>query len=464
MIILILILAFTLRLFGANQSFWLDEAAQLVESVRPLKDQLAIQADFQPPLFHVLMHFWLYLGKNEIIIRLLPIILGIVTIYVSYLLFTEIFNKKIALITSFLVALSPFHVWYSQEVRPYSLSALLGIVTTYFLIKNKFIWYVLMAICFFYTTYFAPFLLAAQGIYLFLFQRKYFKKWCICLLFIILAFLPWLPSFFEQLIAGKNLTGILPGWSEAVSIPVIKALPLVFIKFIIGRISFDNKILYGSISVLLFILYILLIYKSYSSKKYDLKPVLLFLSAPIIISFIVSIFLPVIAPQRLLFCLPFFYALIAAGISCFGKNRAILLAFFTGISLYSLFLYNTNPKYQRENWRGAINFVELSSRGNSKVIFVFPDAFAPWYWYSHNKLEFIAIAPDFVVTPETVNKYSAQVDTADKIYLFHYLTGITDPDNLVPDFLKKRGFSENTVKDFPGVGFISIYEKNMARI
>ena len=238
MILLILILALIVRLIGSNQSLWLDEAAQLMESVRPLKYQLDIQADFQPPLFHLILHYWLYLSRNEIILRLLPIFLGIATIYVAYLLFKELFNQKIALITSILLSLSPFHVWYSQEIRPYSLSALMGMLTTYFLFKKKATGYIITAILAIYSTYFTPFLLMAHGIYLYLYQKQYFRKWCISMMVVFVFFLPWCPFFFKQLSAGKGLINLLPGWDQAVSVSVIKALPLIFVKFILGIFKF----------------------------------------------------------------------------------------------------------------------------------------------------------------------------------------------------------------------------------
>ena len=48
----IIVGALLLRLILINSSFWLDEAAQALESIRPLSQQLQIQNDFQPPLYH----------------------------------------------------------------------------------------------------------------------------------------------------------------------------------------------------------------------------------------------------------------------------------------------------------------------------------------------------------------------------------------------------------------------------
>lgn len=82
--LLILILAFVLRLINLNQSFWLDEAAQVIESARPLSAQFSIVSDFHPPLFHLILHFWMMLGNSEVWIRLLPVSLGVATVYLIY--------------------------------------------------------------------------------------------------------------------------------------------------------------------------------------------------------------------------------------------------------------------------------------------------------------------------------------------------------------------------------------------
>ena len=55
-LIVILFLALILRLVNLDQSFWLDEAAQVIESSRPLNQQFNLAADFHPPLYHLFLH------------------------------------------------------------------------------------------------------------------------------------------------------------------------------------------------------------------------------------------------------------------------------------------------------------------------------------------------------------------------------------------------------------------------
>ena len=87
----VLMLALLLRLVRLNDSFWLDEAAQVLESARPLAEQLQIAGDFQPPLMHLLTFFWLRIlalfgaERIEALVRFLPsVIPGIISVWASY--------------------------------------------------------------------------------------------------------------------------------------------------------------------------------------------------------------------------------------------------------------------------------------------------------------------------------------------------------------------------------------------
>ena len=62
---LILVFALLLRIPLLNGSFWMDEAAQALEVIRPLSKQFDIIADFQPPLLHLILHFAQYFSHTE---------------------------------------------------------------------------------------------------------------------------------------------------------------------------------------------------------------------------------------------------------------------------------------------------------------------------------------------------------------------------------------------------------------
>src|SRR3989344_3625352 len=459
LIFLILVLSLGLRLTGLNQSFWLDEAAQLIESTRPLSEQFKIAGDFQPPLFHVLLHFWLWFGKSEIWVRLLPLVLGLISIYLLYLIAQKLVNQRVALISSLLLAISPFHIWYSQEVRPYMLAVVLGSAATYFLLKRNWVKYTVAAILLIYSMYLTPFLVLTHGVYVWIWQREQFKRWLISLLVISLSFIPWIPSFWQQLGIGSSLRFTLPGWSEAVSTTIYKSLPLIFAKFTLGRITFANKWFYGGLVSGLFIFFGILFAGGYKKFKSEISQVGLLGVLPILLAFGAAFFLPILAPQRVLFSLPFFYVLWSIGLVSRPRLKQVGLTILIGVSLYSWYLYHSRPEFQREQWRQAVSYVENNRTAKSKVIFVFPDAFAPWQWYSHGLVENIAVAPTFTVKETELSQFTSSLVTSDRLFYFHYLTDLTDPSHRSENYLVNLGFFETQKIDFPGVGFISIYEK-----
>jgi len=75
---------------------------------------------------------------------------------------------------AFLTAIAPFHIYYSQEVRPYALSALVGMISTYFLFKKQFFRYFISTAFFLYTIYFAPYLILAHGLWMIFFPQEGF--------------------------------------------------------------------------------------------------------------------------------------------------------------------------------------------------------------------------------------------------------------------------------------------------
>ena len=122
LLILTLLGAF-LRLFQlGTASLWLDEASTLTfarQSLAQIWGSLS-SGEFNPPLFYWLEHTMLTFGESEAVLRLIPAILGILTIPVFYLIGVEILDRNTGILASALLAFSPFQVFYSQEARAYA--------------------------------------------------------------------------------------------------------------------------------------------------------------------------------------------------------------------------------------------------------------------------------------------------------------------------------------------------------
>jgi len=233
--------------------------------------------------------------------------------------------------------------------------------------------------------------------------------------------------------------------------------------YALGRITIDQNIIYGSIIAVVLFGFLLLTFAGWRRSQKVILSLFIFFIVPVGIAFVISFFIPVLAPQRVLFTIPFFFGFIALGITSLkNKQHVLSTVIVTIISVVSLYMYYTNPRFQREQWREAIMYVESQATVESLAIFIFPDTFARWQWYETNKVSAIGIAPNFTVTQNDIDDFTPVIISHDKVFLFQYLTDLTDPTHTVAAFLEDSGFVQSEVRDFPGVGFIYTYEKFFA--
>jgi len=417
--------------------------------------------DFHPPLYYWLTHCWLQLGRSEWFLRLPAVFFGVATVYLIYLLGRKIFNEKMGFISALFLSVAPYHLYYSQEARMYSLLAFLATASMLFLVERKWLAYVFATSAMLYTHYAAFFLLPVQVIWVIFWQRKITSQFLKNLFFCFLLFVPWLPQFLKQLGAGSNLTSLLPDWQGVASLPVIKALPLTFIKFSLGRISFFDKGIYVLVAGLVAIIFGFLFYQGL--KKFNKEKIFLlnWLISPLLLALIVSFFIPMYQPFRLLFTIVPFYFLLAVGILALKKKwQPLAIALVLVISLSGLLFYYSYPRFQRENWREATVFIESHQSENSVALFKFSEPFAPYQWYSQGRVKAIGVLPGLRATPEIIDEKMAEaIGEKENIFLFEYLTGLTDPEHLVEAWLEVHDYQQKTIKDFSGVGLIYNYSK-----
>jgi mannosyltransferase len=147
---LIFLLAAVLRLgFIGRQSMWVDEAASFWKVNRSWEQMFAgFSSGTFRPLYFVALRLSLPLGSDEWILRLPSALVGLLSIYLFYRLGSALFDRSTGLVAALLLAVSPIHVWYSQEVRMYSLVGLLcvgaGLFAWRALRGNRFLdWFLL---------------------------------------------------------------------------------------------------------------------------------------------------------------------------------------------------------------------------------------------------------------------------------------------------------------------------------
>lgn len=199
--------------FVPHGELWFDEAHSIFVAKLPLeKIPDYLSAEENPPLFYFLLHFWLkWFGDSDIVLRILPIPFGILAIIAIYFLGRMIFNSSSGLIAALFVALSPLQVWYSVEVRMYSLIMLLSLGSVYFFVKGFkrkrsifWLFYIIFSLLGLYTHLAFSFLILAQNFYIFFLyfrnkEKPNLRNWAFIQLIIFIGYLPWFFIALKQL-------------------------------------------------------------------------------------------------------------------------------------------------------------------------------------------------------------------------------------------------------------------------
>jgi mannosyltransferase len=134
----ILLIGLGLRLYrlGAANLWW-DEALAVWAVRKGLAGvTLWTASDVHPPLFFWSLWAWVQVaGESEFALRLLPAFYGVLTVAAVYGLGRLVGGRGVGGLAALLTALSRFHVWWSQELRMYVMSGLLGVLSLYLFLR-----------------------------------------------------------------------------------------------------------------------------------------------------------------------------------------------------------------------------------------------------------------------------------------------------------------------------------------
>ena len=371
-IIVVLIFSLVLRLIGINQSLWLDEAISANVAKMPIGEivkNFSIN-DFHPPFYYWFLNIWTNIfGSNVFWLRLSSILFSLITIYFVYLIGKKIKGKKTGILAALILAINPLFVYFSQELRMYSMATMWLVIGFYYFIKIKYkeykiselvIFNLMMALAF-GTFYGSIFLIATFAIYWLI--KKQWKLFCLTNIGIGLAILILAPLLLTQIKNSQIMLNQISNWGLVLGKVNLKNLLLIPLKFSIGKISFLPKIFYylvgGGWSLIVFVLVFL-------KKKKESKWLKLFLILPIILATIFSIKSPLLQYFRFLYLVPIMALVLAINID--KKWHRIMIS---GIFLIFSLIYLLNQNYYREDWKSVTN--ELKNKKNVYMIGSFGD-------------------------------------------------------------------------------------------
>lgn len=131
LVVLIAISTFIRTRYIGGQ-FWMDEAITTGIASHSLSAIPGIlRHDGSPPLFYLLLHFWIRaFGDSEAATHSLPLLFGLLTIPVAMWAGWSLFGRRAGMYAATLFAFSTFLTEYAGETRMYELMGLLGLIAT----------------------------------------------------------------------------------------------------------------------------------------------------------------------------------------------------------------------------------------------------------------------------------------------------------------------------------------------
>lgn len=263
LLLLIVLVAAVLRIYHLSfKSISIDESIGWLYVIEPIQRVIIMTInDVHPPLFYILHHFWIKVsGTSEAGLRSISVFFAILSVGAIYHLGKMFFDKKTGLIAAFLLALSPWHIWISQNARSNStllFFIILSIYTFYQILhsgqKKWFFYYTIVTLLAIYLHYFGFMMWMAQNFYVLLspFARsRFLRTWLVAQIAIFAGYLFWLPLMISQFLTksrplyktlnfsfAKNLFDFLNHYS-----PIQQ--PSVFL---IGELFFMGLIVTGTV-------------------------------------------------------------------------------------------------------------------------------------------------------------------------------------------------------------------------
>ncbi|HBL14001.1 MAG TPA: hypothetical protein DD379_21935 [Cyanobacteria bacterium UBA11162] len=163
------------------------------------------------PLYYIIARFWVqWFGHSVVVRRSLSALISLLAFPCIYWLCLELFNSSlIGWMAIALIAISPFHILYAQEVRPYGLWTVMILLSSATLLQairlqTKFSWviYGTVVTLGLYTFPFTLFVIIGYGIYVIVIEGFRASKTVTAYLVssgsALFAFFPWLYFILEN--------------------------------------------------------------------------------------------------------------------------------------------------------------------------------------------------------------------------------------------------------------------------
>ena len=473
-LLLTIVIALALRMYRlGSQSLWLDEAWSVRVANHSLGEILRYRSNI-PPLHQVVVRLFIaILGTSEFSVRLPSVLAGVLSVVLVYAITTRLFNKSAGLVAGLILAISPYHVWYSQDARPYALLIVLSLASVWFFLNLRdrpnfigFTGYVVTTTLAMYTHVYALFLLLFQNLYMLYSWRKPARlglKWIVSQATVLVLSVPWY-HFIFFIFSGHRGAAPWAGFRKEVD-PIV--IPYTFFVYSVGisvgpsladlHLSRSLDLFMPYVGVLLpaciaFALMFLLGLYSTGKDKPRSPFLFLYLFVPILGAFMITVLYGRITynVRYTAVALPAYTIVLAKGITSVKHKgwRLLLILLIVGFSAHALGNYYFNPKYAKEDARSAAQYLETAA-GERDVIVVLEIVHALEHYYD-GPVEVHGVFPyQLASIADLQNELSQIARGHDRLWLVWSRPWV-DPEASVKRYFDER-YEIIDRRNFPGV-------------
>jgi len=395
----IIALALAMRIIGLDhQSLWLDEiyTMKMGDPANGVSDIYANSKTTDPlsVLYFTLIHYcFKVFGHTSIVARSFSVFFGLVGVWFVYLFGSRIRNQNTGLIAALLMAVSIFHIQYSQEARVYTMYSAATCFSFYHMYlfvlqpsRQRSIWYGLSTVWMLASHFFGLFGLAAQGIIVLYFlltaesetRKRIFKFGLLSAGIIVVGFLPLVPIL---LIISKSTSS----WIQ----------PLTSREFVsLFDTFFGSSVLLVILAVIFLSVYLFSTFSNKENKEADTSSqIFVLLLGWIFVSFLIPYFMsfgkmPVLSHRYMISILPAVLLLLALGLDMIPnvRTRYVLLVFFVILSVTELTQVNNYYKHEtKSDFRKVSRFAVENNVQGSVIVTSLPYHFDYYFRLFGNK-------------------------------------------------------------------------------
>ncbi len=391
LLILVLAAALGLRLFHLGQRVvWHDEAySLLVTRAAPGKIIDAARDDVHSGLYYLILHIWQSVVTGETGARMFSVLAAVATVAVVYFLGGRLGGRGAGLLSAGLLGLSPLHVWYSQEIRMYSVQTLLVCLSFLFLLKalregwgNSWRIYIVCTTLAIYVQYTSIFAVLAQDLFIIVCHRKdrrMLRCWLLSQCAIALLFAPCLPLLFWQttMVTGRS-------WIQPLELRQV----LGFISLFSGAYLGDtrSRILSVLVTMMALVTAIVILCRRRENREtaYFLA---LWFSLPIILLLALSLRQNLFLPRTLVYTMPAFALLVGCALACAESAieslvGALVVTILVSANLFALgnYYFTDNPWIKSDLRDGAHEIAE-NFRAGDVIVHSSQFSYRPFQYY-----------------------------------------------------------------------------------